>query len=54
MIEIFEKRLEKKLKRNCDNVILYIGKNDAFRNTANELLDKIMVLKKFNNKNKNC
>ena len=33
------------LKSNPDYIILHIGTNDASRNTANELLDKILALK---------
>ena len=35
------------LKRNSDSIILHINTNDASRNTANQLLDKILSLKSF-------
>ena len=33
------------LERNPDYIILHIGTNNASKNTANELLDKILALK---------
>ena len=43
------------LKRNPDYIILHNGANYATRNTANELLDKILALKSFvTRNNKNC
>ena len=35
------------LKRNLGYIILQVGTNDASKNTANELLDKILTLKSF-------
>ena len=35
------------LKRNLDYIILQVGTNDASKNTADELLDKILILKSF-------
>ena len=35
------------LRHNPDYIILHVGTNDASRNTANELLNKMLVLKSF-------
>ena len=55
MINNMYDHLKPAWKHNSDYIILYIGTNDASRDTAYELLDKILALKMFiTNKNKNC
>ena len=39
--------LKQILKRKPDYIILYISTNNAFRNTANALLNKILALKSY-------
>ena len=45
MINDMHDNLKPILKWNPGYIILHIGTNDAFRNTENELLDTIFVLK---------
>ena len=55
MINDMHDNLKPILKWNPDYIILHIGTNDAFRNTENELLVTIFVLKNYKTtKNKKC
>ena len=43
------------LKLNPDYIVLHLGTDNAFRNTANELLRKMLALKNLTTtKSKNC